>query len=75
MVKCLGSLSEALGHEGDHGLVAFGQPFVAAGAASAVDDPGQGALDDPRLRRISKACGIALADDLQPDLQAGAPGG
>ena len=39
------------------------------------DDPGQGALDEPAAGQHLEGVRVALADDLQLDLQAGGPGG
>jgi hypothetical protein len=41
--------------------VAFGQPFVVAGAAAVRGDPGQGALDDPAAGQHLEAVRVVLA--------------
>lgn len=64
-------------HPCDHGRKALesvepGQPALQSGSCH----PGQGAFDDPPAGRDLEGVGVALADDLYRDLEAGGgPGG
>src|SRR6266496_3718817 len=52
----------------------LGQALVVADAAAVLADPGEGALDDPAAGQDLEGVRVALAHDLDDQVQSGGPG-